>query len=61
MHLRRGHHLHFGLLSRVLFPKGDQTRKEKELRFLIVALSLALVLCTAFGMALYALNKQGRF
>ena len=61
MQLRHGHQIIFGLLSRIFVRKGDQTREEKELRFLIVALSLALVLCVGFGLALYTLNKQGRF
>ena len=61
MQLRHDSHPSSGFFSRVFFPKGNQSRQDRELRFLIIAFSIATFLCTIFGLALYTLNKQGRF
>jgi hypothetical protein len=61
MQSHHGGHPGSGLFSRLLFPKGDQSREDRELRFLILAFSIATFLCTLFGLALYTLNAQGRF
>ena len=47
-------------LSKILFPHHNANVRRKEMRFLALALLLALLLCGLIALALYLMNISGR-
>jgi flagellar basal body-associated protein FliL len=46
-------------LGKLFFPKFPPNRQRKEMRNLILALAVSLVLCAILGAAFYLINQQG--
>jgi hypothetical protein len=44
----------------IIFGAGNDTPRQKEIRFFILSLLIGVVFCALFGCALFFLNKQGR-
>jgi hypothetical protein len=47
-------------LGKVFFGKYDRAVRRQHVRWLGVALLLALMICLVFGVLLFLLNQQGR-